>query len=165
MADFCSLCYYKDIDYDKLISKGLDELKQVIEEQGYCYVSWGVCEGCTAESIKVNKDLTIEVNGKFYIGRLNPDTYKIEIDESSDIFQYVYKEKKERHLSEMKTMNREFEAVKHIAYAIYMIGTGGPNISHHECISFEDFNPSDYSEINQMAWDSYIHINTIKNQQ
>jgi len=165
MADFCSLCYYIDINYDELISKNLDSVKERIDKDGHCFVSDGVCEGCSSHSIKINKDLTVEINGEHYIGNLNPDTYKIEVDESSQIFKDVYKEKKETYLSETKTMNREHDAIKHIAYAIYMVGKEAFIVAQHDCIPFDEFNLRDHGEINSMALDVYLYINKLKEQQ
>ena len=95
MADFCSLCYYGDINYQTLIDNNIEQIKKFLEEEDFGFISDGVCEGCTAHNIKLNKDLTIEVFGDQYIGNLNPDTYQIEIDEESDVFKRIYKKKKE----------------------------------------------------------------------
>ena len=162
MADFCSLCYYGDIDYDKLIANNLDVIKDHLKKNGWCTVSDGVCEGCGEHFIKIKEDLTVEVGTKGYIGKLNPVTYKIEIDESSKVFQEVYKEKKERHEQTVKVLEREFQAVKHIAYAIYMVGAEKGIISNHSCVMFDEFNPKEHKEINEMAWDAYRHINEVK---
>ncbi len=153
MADFCSLCYYGDINYQTLIDNNIEQIKKLLDEEGFCFISDGICEGCTAHNIKLNKDLTIEVFGDQYIGNLNPDTHQIEIDEESDTFKRIYKKKKENSELELKTLNRELGAVKHIAYALYMVGEG-INISHHECIPFEEFEDK---ELMTKAWDIYIN--------
>jgi hypothetical protein len=162
MADFCSFCYYGDINYEKLINDKIDVIENHIKINGWCIVAGGICEGCGETHIKINEDLTIEIGEKGYIGEFNRVTNKIEVDESSELFLEVYKKRKERSEAEMKTMKRELEAVKHIAYAIYMVGNKELSISHHDCVPFEEFNPKDYKGINEMAWDSYIHINEVK---
>jgi hypothetical protein len=126
MADFCSFCYYGDINYNTLIKENIDEINSYID--------------------KINKDKTILINGKNYIGTLDKDN-EIIIDESSDTFIKTYKKKKERSELELKTMLREFEAVKHIAYAIYMVGDDPVVMSQHDCISFEDFDVKNYKSI------------------
>jgi len=158
MADFCSFCYYGDINYNTLIKENIDEINSYIDKHGYAYISGGICEGCCSTSIKINKDKTILINGKNYIGTLDKDN-EIIIDESSDTFIKTYKKKKERSELELKTMLREFEAVKHIAYAIYMVGDDPVVMSQHDCISFEDFDVKNYKSISDRAWMLYTKIN------
>lgn len=106
MADFCSFCYYGDINYNNIIKDNIEEINKHIEKEGYCYVVGGLCEGCCSVSIKINDDRTIEINGKGYIGTLNEDD-KIVIDESSTVFTMEYKKKKERTIGTLKTMISE----------------------------------------------------------
>lgn len=164
MADFCSLCGYLDIDYDKLIRNNLELIHGLIREQSFCAINGGICESCCSTGIVVNKDYTVEVDGNYYIGKINKDTFKFEIDENSEQYRRVYKEKRERLQSELKTMKREIEAIKHIAYALYMVGDDPIVMASHECVSFEDFDISldEFKKYNFKAWDLYMQKNHLE---
>lgn len=118
MADFCSLCYYGDIDYNKLIKDNLEKINSIIEENGSCFVSDGICEGCGKAGIRIDKDNKVYVEGKDYVGNIDQETYEVIIDESSDIFKNLYKDKKLRHIEELKSfLNEDWltdEGRKHI---------------------------------------------------
>mgnify|MGYP005627431939 CR=1 FL=1 len=161
MADFCSFCYYGDINYNTLIKENIDEINSYIDKHGHAYIKGGICEGCCSTSIKINKDKTIQIDSKNYIGTLDKDN-EIVVDESSDTFIKTYREKKERSNLELKTILREFESVKHIAYALYMIGDKPGIISHHDCISFEEFDVKNYKSISDRAWMLYSKLNQNK---
>jgi hypothetical protein len=161
MADFCSLCGYGDIDYDRIIIANIDKINEFIRKDGFCKVIGGVCEGCCCTSIVINKDYTVEVDGLYYIGKINKDTFKFEIDENSEQYKKVYKRKKEMMEAELKTLKREMIAVKHIAYGLYMVGDDPLVMGKHECVSFEDFDISldEFKKYNFKAWDLYMQKN------
>jgi hypothetical protein len=57
----------------------------------------------------------------------------------------------------VKVMEREFDAIKHITYALYMLGPDKLTVSLHECIPFEEFDVKDHKEYRQQAWDLYMY--------
>ena len=184
MADFCNFCYYNDIDYQEIINKHFNTISETIHEHsdGKAYVNGGLCEGCSMSGV-----IVLEKNGVFEIHSSNSDgegdcgrlgklvtsnkknvliekgkhnnNWLIEIDENSQLFKSFYHKKKENFETSTKTMLREFEAVKHIAYALYMIGDKPGIVSHHDCISFEEFDVKNYNSISDKAWKLYIESN------
>ena len=86
--------------------------------------------------------------------RIN-NNWLIEIDENSQLFKSFYHKKKENFETSTKTIKREFEAVKHIAYALYMIGDKPEHVSQHDYISFEEFDVKNYKSISDKAWSLY----------
>jgi len=180
MADFCSFCYYNDVDYNSLVNKNINAILDGVREGGSYLLSGYPCEGCGSNGIVIKEDFSVFIDYRTlygqspqFIGKLKSinkkdllietnkhyGTYKIEIDESSEIFKKTYKKKKERSNLELKTILREFEAVKHIAYALYMIGDKPGIVSHHDCISFEEFDVKNYNSISDKAWKLYIESN------
>ncbi len=151
-------------------------------DYGKAYVNGGMCEGCGMSGVVVlEKNGVFEIHSSDYdvdsecglLGRLVTSNKKnvliekgkhhnhwlIEIDENSSLFKSFYHKKKENFEASTKTMKREFEAVKHIAYALYMIGNKPGIVSHHDCISFEEFDVKNYKSISNKAWKLYIESN------
>jgi hypothetical protein len=164
MAEFCSFCGYNEIDYHTKIKENLDIINEEIRKHGFCKMYGGICEGCCSTGIVINKDLTIEIDGQHYVGRLNPHTFNVEVDEESDIYKRIYKGKKEMMDKELQTLKREMLAVKHIAYGLYMVGDDPIMMSKHECVSFEDFDISldEFKKYNFKAWDLYMQKNHLE---
>lgn len=185
MAEFCNFCYYNDIDYQEIINKHFSTILEAMYERSNdrkAYVSGGMCEGCSMSGVIVlEKNGVFEIHSSNYdgdsdygrLGKLvtsnkknvliekskNHNNWLIKIDENSELFKNFYCKKKEHYDAATKTMRREFEAVKHIAYALYMIGDKPGIVSHHDCISFEEFDVKNYKSISDKAWELYIESN------
>lgn len=180
MADFCNFCYYNDIDYEKIINNKFDLIIKTLYEEpnpGKTYIHGGVCEGCGGSGIiLLKKEDVFEIysvnteteDSSGYLGKLvnsskknlliekvnNHNHWLIDIDEDSYLFKTVYSKKKKLASISKKTMLREFEAAKHIAYALYMIGDKPGYVSLHDCVSFEDFDVDimKAKKLNDKAW-------------
>ena len=158
MADFCSFCYYTDIDYPKLIIKHLDKIHEGIELGENITIFGGICEGCCSTNITITKDMSVLINGR-YIGNITEDG-KFTIDEESDEFKINYLEKKLRSEKELFFINREMMVIKHITYANYLLGGFEDNkISDHDCVSFEDFIYDNFKEEYEKGWEVYHKLN------
>jgi hypothetical protein len=111
MADFCSFCYYGDINYNNIIKENIETINNILNEGGTPHIRGGVCEGCCCTSIKINKDKTIDIIDGLektilgYIGNLNENN-EIVVDEDSELFIKDYKIKKERYILDMKSLNQ-----------------------------------------------------------
>ena len=62
---------------------------------------------------------------------------------------------KEQEEIMFKVMDREHEAIRYIAYALYMLGPDKKTVSLHDCIPFDEFDVKDYKEYKEKAWDLY----------
>ena len=75
------------------------------------------------------------------------------------LFKSFYHKKKEYFETSTKTVQREFLAVKHIAYALYMIGDEPGRVSQDDYVCFEKFDVKDYKSISDKAWKLYVESN------
>ena len=186
MANFCNFCYYDDIDYQEIINKHFDTILESMYEptnDGKVYINGGMCEGCGISGIIVlqKDDGVIEIHSSDYdgdsewglLGQLvtlnkknvliekskHNNHWLIEIDENSKLFKSFYHKKKEYFETSTKTVQREFLAVKHIAYALYMIGDEPGRVSQDDYVCFEKFDVKDYKSISDKAWKLYVESN------
>ena len=186
MADFCNFCYYNDIDYQEIINKHFDTILENMystPNKEKVYVNGGICEGCSMSGVIVlqKDDGVFEIHSSDYdgdsdyglLGKLvtsnkkkvliekgkHQNNWLIEIDENSKLFKSFYYKKKEDFETSTKTVQREFLAVKHIAYALYIIGDEPGHVSQDNYVCFENFDVKDYKSISDKAWKLYVESN------